>query len=112
MIDSYSFGEITINGEKYTADVIIFPNRVKGSWWRKEGHSLHPEDLDEVIEENPEILVVGTGAYGKVKVPTDTQEFIESEGIELIVEKSEQACETYNELTDEKEVVAAIHLTC
>lgn len=112
MIESYSFGEIVIDGEKYTNDVIIFPNHVKSSWWRKEGHSLHPEDLEEVVESSPEVLVVGTGAYGRMTVPKEAREHVESNGIELIAEKTERACETYKEIADEKEAVAALHLTC
>ncbi len=112
MIDSYSFGEIIIDGEKYTNDVKIFPNEVKGNWWRKEGHSLHPEDIEDVIENSPEILIVGTGAYGRVSILEETEVFIESKGIKLIAKETEDACNTYNELKDEKKTVAALHLTC
>ncbi|MEQ8191120.1 MAG: hypothetical protein ABRQ39_24360 [Candidatus Eremiobacterota bacterium] len=45
MIDSYDFGTIKISGKTYKSDVIIYPDRVDGKWWRKEGHSLHPDDL-------------------------------------------------------------------
>ena len=43
-IDSYSFGRIVINGKTYTSDVIIFPDKVDASWWRKEGHLLQLAD--------------------------------------------------------------------
>ena len=46
-IDSYHFGQIMINGEKYSSDVIIFPDRVQGEWWRKKGHELGLEDISE-----------------------------------------------------------------
>lgn len=112
MIESYSFGKIVIDGEKYTNDVIIFPNRVKGDWWRKEGHSLHPGDLTEVIEEEPEVLVVGKGSYGRMNVPEGTREYVESKGIELIAKPTEDACGKFNEFSKTKKVVAALHLTC
>ncbi len=112
MIESYSFGEIKINGEKYTNDVIIFPDYVKGDWWRKEGHRLHPEDIEGVIEASPDTLIVGTGANGRMTVPADTRDFIESKGIELIVERSREAVEKFNRLSEDEEAVAAIHLTC
>ena len=47
MIDSYSFGEIVINGKRYTSDVIIFSDSVDDNWWRKSGHLLHKDDLKE-----------------------------------------------------------------
>lgn len=112
MIESYSFGEITIDGEKYTNDVIIFPDRVKGNWWRKEGHRLHPEDIKNVIETSPDTLIIGTGANGRMTVPAETRNYIESEDIDLIVEKSGGAVGKYNEIAGKRDAVAAIHLTC
>lgn len=111
-IDSYSFGEIVIDGERHTNDVIIFPDHVEGNWWREEGHSLHPEDISEILDFRPEVLIVGIGAYGRMKVPSNTEEKIESMGVELIIQKTEKACETYNEKAGSKKVVAALHLTC
>lgn len=112
MIDSYSFGKIVIDGKEYTNDVIIFPDRVKSSWWRKEGHSLYPEDIEDITKESPEVLIVGTGAYGRLSIPSETREYIKSDGIEIIAEKTEEACKTYNDLKDEKKTIAALHLTC
>jgi hypothetical protein len=111
MIDSYEFGRIRINGKEYTTDVIIYPNRIRSNWWRKQGHKLLKEDLEEVFEHAPEVLIVGTGAYGSMKVPEDTQRFIKSKNIELIVKKTKDACDIYNDL-NKKNVVAALHLTC
>ena len=113
MIDSYDFGRIVIDGKKYTNDVIIFPNRVMSSWWRKEGHRLHINDLNEVLKEKVEVLIVGTGYSELMKVPTETKEFIESTGFKLIIQPSKEACKTYNSLVKSgKKVIAALHLTC
>jgi len=40
MIESYDFGRIVVNGRKFGSDLIIFPDRVNGGWWRKEGRTL------------------------------------------------------------------------
>ena len=113
MIDSYSFGRIVIDGRRYTNDVIVFPNRVMDNWWRKEGHRLDIEDLKEVFEEKPEVLIVGTGRWGLVRVPAETRDYVESKGMELIIQRTKEACETYNRLKQSgKNVVAALHLTC
>jgi hypothetical protein len=40
MIESYKFGEIIITGKKYDSDLIIYPDHIDSSWWRKEGHLL------------------------------------------------------------------------
>jgi len=113
MIDSYGFGRIVIDGKQYTSDVIIFPNRVMGDWWRKEGHRLHVNDLDEALKEKVEVLIVGTGYSGLMKVPAETKEFMKNKGIELIIQPTREACKTYNTLIKSgKTVIAALHLTC
>ncbi len=111
-IDSYSFGRIEIDGKVYTADLIILPVGILDSWWRKEGHLLTVEDLKPVIEEHPEVLVVGTGASGMMRVDAGVQEKLESMGIEVIIQKTEDACNTFNEISSSRRTAAALHLTC
>ena len=112
MIDSYDFGRIVINGKRYSSDLIVFPDKVRDGWWRKEGHRLDVEDLKDVLEAKPEVLVVGTGYSGLMKVPAETREFVRSKGIELIVQGTAEACKTFNRLVKSRKVVAALHLTC
>lgn len=112
MIEFYDFGEITVDGKRYTSDVIIFPDRVDDGWWRKEGHRLGIDDLKTVLEAKPEVLVVGTGYNGYMKVPSEVKEYLTSKKIELIVESTREAYKTYNRLASTKKVVAAFHLTC
>ena len=112
IIDSYHFGLIVINGKRYTSDVIIFPDRVKDSWWRKRGHQLCLEDIAEVMSENPEVLVVGTGASGLVRVLPEVKQSLEAQGIKHIAEPTSEACNIYNQLCQSQRVVAALHLTC
>lgn len=111
-IDSYHFGEIVINGKSYSSDVVIFPDRVKDNWWRKTGHELCLKDIDEVITESPEVLVVGTGASGLMKVLPEVEQVAQAREIKLIVEPTDKACNTYNQLSHSQKVVAAFHITC
>ena len=111
-IDYYQFGLIIIDGTEYTSDVIISPDGVRDKWWRKTGHLLCVNDLAEVLPENPDILVIGTGASGLMKVPLEVQRNIEAQGIKLIMETTEKACQTYNQLCHSQKTVAAFHITC
>ncbi len=111
-IEEYSFGRIRIDGRTYASDVIIFPDRVDASWWRKEGHRLCPADLESVVAATPEILVVGTGAFGVLRVPKETRAWLEARGVEVHCAKTGQAVEIYNDLGKTRKVVAALHLTC
>ncbi len=112
MIDSYDFGEIVIHGRRYTSDVIIYPDRVEDEWWRREGHVLTADDLKDVLDCKPEVIVVGTGYSGIMSVPSDTEKLIRPEGIELIIEPTTRACQTYNQLCRNRKVIAMLHLTC
>ena len=112
-IDSYQFGEIVIDGKKYDQDIIIFEKEVFSSWRRQEGHLLSKEDLSKVLEKKPEILIIGSGAAGFMKVPDGVKNFIETQGIECLVFNTKEACEKFNKLKSSgKKVVAALHLTC
>jgi hypothetical protein len=112
IISSYDFGHIVIDGKRYSSDLIVYPDRVKAGWWREEGHRLQMEDLEEVLEAKPEVLVVGTGYYGELMVPSETRKQVESRGIELIIQKTAEACQVFNYIIESKKVVAVLHLTC
>ena len=111
-IDDFRFGRITIDGQVYHNDVIILPDRVLPDWWRVEGHSLSMLDLQQALKCAPKVLVVGIGVHSRMKIPKDTQGRIESAGIQLIAEPTDQACETFNQLRVQESVVAALHLSC
>ena len=105
-------GLIVIDGKKYTYDVIIFPDRVIDNWWRREGHQLCLTDIAEAMAEKPDVLIVGTGALGLIKVPPEVKQAVEAQGIELIATVTDKACHTYKQLCQSRRVVAALHITC
>jgi len=112
-IDSYSFGHIVIDGKAYSSDVIIYGDRVDATWWRKEGHRLHPEDLVDVLNARPDILIIGTGYAGVMTVPKETIEYITAHEVEAKVERTGKAVEAFNALqAKNKHVIAALHVTC
>lgn len=112
MIDSYGFGKIVINGEKYTSDVIIYPDRVDPSWCRKNGHLLSIEDLEDVLKEEPQTLIIGSGNMGLMRVSQEVRQLIEDKGIKLIVTKTMKACDEFNRIRETERVICALHLTC
>ena len=110
-IDHYRFGHIEIEGRSYDADVIIFPDHVHQRWWRREGHRLAQEDLGNVLAEGPEVLVIGTGYYGRMQVSEETLNSLRSAGVR--VGKTSDAVEEFSRLQRKyARVVAALHLTC
>ncbi len=112
-IDHYTFGRIGIDGRDYDADVIIFPDHVQERWWRREGHRLAQEDLETVLADAPQLLVIGTGYYGRMQVPEEALASLRTAGVEVRVSKTSKAVAEFNRLQrDGARIVAALHLTC
>ena len=111
-IRDYRFGRMVVDEEQHTRDLILLPDRVVANWWRKEGHRLGVEDLQVVLAATPEVLVVGTGAYGLMKVPEETRRAVEAAGIELQAARTGEAWRVYNDLRERQRVAGALHLTC
>lgn len=112
-IDSYSFGVMKVEGTEYRTDLIIFPDRIRANWWRRQGHRLAVEDLDDVLGFKPEVLVIGKGASGLMEIPASTKKVLQEEGIEVIAKNTSQAWGRFNEQIEKgRKVVGAFHLTC
>ncbi|MBC7321338.1 hypothetical protein H5T89_11925 [bacterium] len=111
-IEHYEFGKVIIDGISYFSDVIIFPDRVENDWWREEGHELHVSDILEIVEAKPKVLIVGTGAYGMLRVLPEVEKYLRENNIQLIAELTGRAVEIYNQTSDKSKVICALHLTC
>jgi len=111
IIESYSFGEMKVNDNIYTSDIIIFPKIINPSWWRKEGHYLQMTDISEIIDKNPEVLIIGTGYYGYMKISPELIEHLEGSGLKFYIEKTKIAVDIYNN-TETLIKIGAFHLTC
>lgn len=111
-IDDYQFGKITIAGNTYTKDLIILPTRIITGWWRGVGHVLQVEDLSEVLEAKPQLLVIGQGANSRMRMDPEVEQSLEAAGIEWIALPTSNACQEYNRRSQDQQVAAALHLTC
>jgi hypothetical protein len=113
-IDTYSFGTIRIDGKDYSSDVVLLGGDVRSSWWREAGgHVYAAEDFGEVLAAAPEVVVLGTGYFGRVKVLDETLTAFADADSEVVVECTAVAVETFNRLVAEgRDVAAALHLTC
>jgi len=111
-IDSYAFGYIIIDGETYEADLILLPDRIVEGWWRDEGHLLQTADLENVFDAEPDLLVVGQGAYGRMRIADQVRRAAKEANIELVALPTDEAVERYNALPEDQRAVAALHLTC
>ena len=110
-LEDYRFGRLTVDGQEHTRDLIVLPDRVVGDWWRRDGHALAMEDLDEVLDELPARLVLGVGAQSQLRPDPAVIEQLERRGVQVECLPTEAAVRRYGEL-DERRTAAALHLTC
>jgi len=113
MIDVYDFGLIKIDGQTFAKDVFINLGGEVKDWQRQQSHFFQKTDVENLLEEDVEIAVFGTGKPGLAKVSDELKIFIKSGGIKLISAPTDQVVKEYNEIKQEgKKVVAFLHLTC
>lgn len=114
MIEQYTEGRhMTIGGRRYGQDLKIVDGRVRSDWWRREGHRLDLDDIRDVLDARPRILVVGTGYAGNLRVSGRVRSGLGKRRIEVIAERTSRAVETFNRLHAEgRKVAGAFHLTC
>jgi hypothetical protein len=112
MVESFEFGKITIDGNTYRRDLKIVDGKIVPGWWRAEGHEIAPSDIKDILDARPEVLVVGMGDPGRMRVLPETEARLKSLGIRLIAEPTAEAVKTYNRLSGTLPTAFAAHLTC
>jgi hypothetical protein len=110
-LEDYSFSRLTVDGHEHTRDLIVLPDPVVPDWWRREGHSLAMEDLDEVLDELPPRLVLGVGAQSQLRPDPAVIAELERRGVTVECLATDAAVRRYGEL-NERRTAAALHLTC
>jgi polyphosphate kinase 2 (PPK2 family) len=110
MIQAFEYGKITIADEDYLSDIMIYPDGEIKNWERDDEHEVSRKDLKELLKTKPEVLIIGLGTIGHVKVIPEIKKEISEQGIELRAYKTEKAIDTYRELRGQKSTAAAIHL--
>jgi len=113
MIEDYQFGTMTVMGRQHSQDLKIVEGEIIERWWRKEGHGVLPEDVDDILLAKPEFLVVGMGQPGRMLVTPELRRALEDARIHLIELPTAQAVDSFNELIRKgRRVAGAFHLTC
>lgn len=112
-IDAYSFGRIRVSGGDFSDDLIVFPHKVEPYWRRRDAHLLSLADLATVIEYSPELLIVGTGAAGGLRLDPAARQTLRHQGIACVEERTDRAWQLFNtQIEQDCRVVGAFHLTC
>ncbi len=116
MITSYTFGQMAIGPDIYTADLIICPDReILPNWRRKQGHILELADLTSLLKKKPEVIIAGTGVNDRMRMAPGLSRTLSNICIELQPLATDKAVALFNTMivkTPDKAVSACFHLTC
>ena len=113
VIDLFGFGSMVIGGHRYTSDLIIYPDgRVREGWRRSRGHVLTKVDLQTVLATGSEVIIVGTGIYGRMQPEPGLEKALGKMGIHFMAGPNDQAVTWYNDRSATRKVGACFHLSC
>ena len=85
----------------------------KRGFWRLGSHSIKKEEVMELIEASPDMVIIGTGAMSRAKLTPDAESALREAKVELIVLPSKESVERWNEQVGlSRRVAALIHITC
>ena len=110
------FGEIEVEGERYTHDVVIDGGKVRKRKKRpskqfreKFGHT--PLSAEEDIPWGGKQLIVGTGAHGALPVMDEVLVEAKRRAVEVIAKPTLEACHLLEEVK-KGQAYAILHCTC
>lgn len=110
------FGRIVVDGTQFDHDVVVEAGRVRArnkkpsrEFRGRYGHT--PLSIDEDIPWSPPLLVIGTGASGRLPIMPEVREEAERRGIEVVATPTSEACRLL-ESVEAADVFAVLHVTC
>ena len=123
IFEKTSFGNITIDGRKYNHDVYLFidgtlQKRDKSYSPRIGGHrSLSKWEIEQLLNGDPEILIIGMGQSGVLPMTDGAINIIDSltkeKNVQLIQGKTPEILNKTNEaLKSSNKVAGVFHTTC
>jgi hypothetical protein len=113
MITEFSFGRIVVQGQIFTSDIKIVAGKLVPDWWRRRGHAVEIDDVQDILESQPKILVIGKGQPGYMKTTDSLRQHLETNKIKLIEEPTREAIQTFNRLSQRGRMVSGgFHVSC
>ncbi|MBC8503370.1 MAG: hypothetical protein ISR58_17615 [Anaerolineales bacterium] len=117
IINSTSFGSITIDDVKYSHDVLI---RLNGEVTKRKkklskelygtSHKISLTEAEYVYEEGAERLLIGSGMFDRAHFSDEANAFFKEKGIEVIFAATPKAIRKWNQ--ESGEIIGLFHITC
>lgn len=116
-IDGVEFGSVTVGGETFEHDIHIRAQgkikKRKKKWARKDygtSHMIGPRELKKALARGAEVLIIGEGFDGMVRLADEGRELLEQRGVRWQILPTPDAVETWNEAEGRKALI--LHVTC
>lgn len=107
MIQNVIEGAISIGGQFYDRPIALTTESVIGEWGDKSIDELSDADFAELLQHEPELIVLGTGVHGEF-APRELVFALARRGIGLEVMDTGAAARTFNVLAAEGRKIAAV----
>ena len=122
LIEHFSWGKYIIGGVEHAGakkdqmgagkDIRLVGQEVT-EWRERKGHCLTEAMITGIYDRGIEVLILGIGVDGALECPEAVKRAIQAEGIQVILERTPDACATYNALFHQgKRVALLAHGTC
>ena len=106
VVRGYAAGNLRVGEEVFTTSVILTPTALIAPWRPATADDLAPEDLQPLLDLEPEVVLLGTGASQQFPDPRVLRVLYER-GVGVEVMDTSAACRTFNVLVAEGRSVAA-----
>ena len=115
-IHGLTFGSVVVGGKKYPWDILTFADDMvrkrKGGLLMFGSHEIKRQDLEELSQGQPALVIVGTGTDGAAHMAPEAESWAKADNLDLLVQPSYDAVAKTNEFTEQKEKVAVlIHIS-
>jgi len=107
MIKAYDDKSITVNSETYYDTFLILLDKIYPNWSKAPVLRLTADDFLPVIQEKPQLLILGTGKT-QIFPAVEIIQLFNNNKVGLEIMRTDAACRTYNVLAAEGRNVAGL----
>lgn len=116
-IDKTKFSSITVSGENYEKDILI---RLNGKVEKRKkklskevygtSHILSLAEAEDVYEKGAELIIIGSGQEGMLKLSDESAGFFEKKGCKVELLPTPEAIQAWNKAKGS--TIGLFHITC
>lgn len=112
-----SWGRMEIEGLGLGKDFKLWPGGGRDWDWNEFGtghvRGVQIGDVEELVTKGARVVVLTRGVLSRLRIPTNTREFLESNGVKVEIAPTKKGVELYNAYVEQDMPVGGLfHSTC